>query len=279
MPNTQSLHSTVGIGLRGPHVSPLIERMPAIGWLEIHSENWMSESPLLRERLDTVCAHYPLSLHGVGLSLGSSDGINPEHLHRLKKLVTRVNPVRVSDHLSWGAAGGIHSNDLLPMPLTAEAIAILVANIDQVQQTLGRPILVENISSYYAWEASCMPEWEFVARIIDRAQCGLLLDINNLYVNAHNHGFDALDYLNRVPWQSVQEVHLAGHETHETLLVDTHGCAVQPPVWALFAHSISLMPHSTPILIEWDSALPSLDILLQEAATATQYLEAGRALT
>lgn len=248
----------IGIGLRSPHIQDLLCTQPNIGWVEVHSENWMCDQGPIAERLQEICEKYPLSLHGVGLSLGSADGLNHHHLSKLTKLIERTQPILISEHLSWGSISGKHSNDLLPLPFNQQAIELLVKHIDQVQQVIGRTILIENISSYCSFNESTMPEWEFIQNIVEKANCGLLLDINNVYVNAQNHGFSAQEYLSNIPWAKVAEIHLAGFEEEGTILVDTHGRPIQEPVWDLYIESLRNLPSSARTLIEWDSNLPPL---------------------
>lgn len=269
---TMKIHPDVGLGLRAPHLDELLDTDAGPTWLEVHSENWFAATGPLAERLAAIGEKYDLSLHGVGLSLGSCEPLDNTHLHQLRALIERCNPVLVSEHLSWGAADGKHSNDLLPLPYTLGNVRLLAERIDQVQQFLGRGILVENLSSYCTFAASTMPEWEFIHEIVARAHCGLLLDINNVYVNASNHGFDAADYLGAMPWNHVHEVHLAGYESWNNVLIDTHGAPVQVPVWTLFADFWQRFKPGTRVLIEWDSDLPALSVLRAEAVKASQIM-------
>lgn len=258
----------VGIGLRAPHYAQIAERRPRLGFLEVHSENFFGGGGAELATLERFRALYPLSLHGVGLSLGSCDPIDERHLERLAALVRRFEPALVSEHLSWSSAGGRHANDLLPLPFTEEALDHVVARIQAVQERLGREILVENVSAYVRMEPSAMPEWEFVAEAVRRSGCRLLLDVNNVWVNAANHGFDPRAYLARIDPAAVAEIHLAGFERAEGLLVDTHGAPVADEVWALYGHAIDLI-GPRPTLVEWDCDLPTLDVLLAEARRAS----------
>ena len=267
-----NIHPAVGLGLRSPHVDALLNALAGPTWLEVHSENWFAQSGPLADRLAAIGEKYELSLHGVGLSLGSSDPLDKMHLRRLRALVSRCNPVLVSEHLSWGASQGKHSNDLLPLPYNLDNVRLLAERIDEVQQFLGRRILVENVSSYCTFAASTMPEWMFINEIVERAHCGLLLDINNLYVNARNHGFDSSEYLSAMPWHRVEEVHLAGYEPWNNVLIDTHGAPVQPPVWTLFDIASRRFDPGTRVLIEWDTDLPALSVLREEALKASHIL-------
>lgn len=272
-----TVHPSIGIGLRSPHIDELLGGAAGLSWVEVHSENWLAEAGPIAERLAEIRARFDLSLHGVGLSLGSADGLDMSHLHRLKRLVERCRPILVSEHLGWGAIGGRHSNDLLPLPYTPVSVRLLAERIDAVQQFLGRAILVENLSSYCTFAESTLPEWVFVREVVERADCGLLLDLNNVYVNACNHGFDADAYLAAMPWERVGEVHLAGYEQWDGVLIDTHGRPVQAPVWALLARYQDRLPADARLLIEWDSELPALAVLLDEAAKAGYLLARGAA--
>lgn len=270
------LSPRVGIGLRAPHIDDLLAQRPSLGWLEVHSENWMTDDGPIAERLAAIRAAYPLSLHGVGLSLGSADGLDHGHLTKLKHLVERTQPILVSEHIGWGAHGGRHSNDLLPLPYNPATLQLLSERIDRVQQTLGRRLLVENLSSYCTFRESTLPEWEFVRALVEQADCGLLLDLNNVYVNAVNHGFDPAVYLDAMPWARVDEVHLAGYDQGDVGLIDTHGRPVQPPVWALYREALPFLPNQARVLIEWDTDLPPLATLIGEAARADRLLEGHR---
>jgi uncharacterized protein (UPF0276 family) len=258
------MRSLAGIGLRAAHYRQFLEDRPRIGWLEVHSENYFGAGGFDLHVLDHVRRDYPLSLHGVGLSLGSADGLREQHLTKLQNLVARIEPLLVSEHLCWGAHGGRHFNDLLPMPYTEEALALMVARVDHVQTALGRSILVENVSSYLQYRDSAMPELEFVAELARRSGCGILFDVNNLHVNAVNHGFDAVAALAALPAHCVQEIHLAGHTRTGDCLIDDHGSRVTDEVWSLYeAARARLGPVRT--LIEWDTNIPGLDVLLDEA--------------
>lgn len=263
------LNRRMGIGLRAPHISELLESRPELGWVEVHSENWMSDEGPIAERMRDIRAAYPVSLHGVGMSLGSADGLDNLHLQKLARLVDRCQPILISEHLSWGRFAGEHSNDLLPLPYNEAAIQVLVTHIDEVQQCLGRRILVENVSTYCRFDSATMPEWDFVAAVVERADCGLLLDLNNVYVNACNHGFRPQDYISGLPLSRVEEVHLAGFEDDGGVLIDTHSRCVQAPVWDLYRHTLPSLPSNARTLIEWDSDLPPLATLLGQADKAS----------
>ena len=266
------LPARAGIGLRAPHYREILETMPSVGWMEVHSENYFGAGGQPLHYLEAMRAHYPISLHGVGMSLGSADGIDRQHLRRLKHLIERIEPAVVSEHLCWGAIAGGHLNDLLPLPCTEEALAVICAHVKEVQDFLGRQILVENVSSYLQFSDSCMAEWDFVAGVAERSGCGLLLDVNNIYVSAVNHGFDPLRYLRAMPPAAVKEIHLAGYEQGEFCLIDTHGKPVSDEVWVLYRHALARF-GAVSTLIEWDTDLPQLDVLLGEAATADRFLE------
>lgn len=257
----------VGIGLRAPHFAELLERRPALGFLEVHSENFFAAGGPALATLERFRAAYPLSLHGVGLSLGTAGPLDPRHLARLDALVRRFEPALVSEHLSWSAFGGQHANDLLPLPYTEEALAQACAHVSEVQERLGRAILVENVSSYLEFPGATIPEWEFVAEVARRSGCGVLLDVNNVWVNASNHGFDARRYLEAIEPSSVGEIHLAGFEDADGVLIDTHGAPVSDAVWDLHARAVKRFGPK-PTLVEWDTDVPTLDVLLGEAAKA-----------
>lgn len=268
------LSSCAGIGLRAPHVEEVLARRPGIGWLEIHPENYFCGG-LHARRLSRIRELYSVSFHGVGLSLGSAHEVNRDHLAQLKSLVDRHDPIRVSDHASWSASGNAHLNDLLPLPYNEESLDALCRNLAIVQDTLGRQILIENPSTYVTFQHSTLHEATFMAEAVARTGCGILLDVNNIYVQAHNHGLDAHDYLARLPEEAVQEIHLAGHIVEPfgeaTLCVDTHSRPVSDAVWALYEATLKhLGPVAT--LIEWDKDLPELDILLAEADKAETFM-------
>ncbi len=277
MPASPELLAAVGIGLRSPHVARVRTEHPAIGWLEVHSENYFIDGGPALAALDAIRPEYPISLHGVGMSLGSAGPLDSAHLARLKRLVRRVEPVLVSEHLCWSHADGRHLNDLLPLPFTEEALGVVCERIEQVQAALARPILVENISAYLRFADDAMAEWEFVAAVANRTGCKLLFDVNNVYVNAVNHGFDPLAFVATMPGDAVAEIHLAGFDASGPCLIDNHGARVAPPVWDLYRATIERFGPK-PTLIEWDTDLPALEVLLEEAAMARQILEARDAV-
>ncbi|MBI3512725.1 MAG: DUF692 domain-containing protein [Proteobacteria bacterium] len=259
-----------GIGLRAPHYAAVLADRPAVGWLEIHPENVLIGGSALAT-VEALRADYPISLHAVGLSLGSADGIDRRHLRRLGALVARLEPVLVSDHLSWSTMGGAFLNDLLPLPLTEESLALVSRHVDHVQEALRRPLLVENPSSYLAFTQSTLSEPEFLAALVARTGCRLLCDVNNVQVSAHNLGFDPVAYLKALPRDAVAEIHLAGHSRNRAdgaeVLIDDHGSPVADPVWSLYRRALARFGH-VPTLIEWDSNIPELPVLCAEAAKA-----------
>ena len=274
--HTGLVPARAGIGLRAAHYQDVLEQRPATGWFEVHSENYFGGGGKPLHYLEKIRADYPMSLHGVGLSLGSTDPLNFGHLAQLKKLVHRVEPGFVSEHLSWSSVDWRYFNDLLPLPYTVESLLHVSERIAQVQDYLDRQILVENISSYLQYEESTLPEAEFLAELARRSGCGILLDINNIYVSACNHGFDAEAYLANIPRERVQEMHLAGFTrklfADGEILIDTHNRPVAPDVWRLYASAVRRFGR-VPTLIEWDSDLPALEVLLEEANKADTILE------
>lgn len=258
-----------GIGLRWCHYQQLIQELPDIAWLEVHSENFFAEGGISLHILEQVREHYPMSFHGVGLSLGSANGLDKQHLAKLKILIDRFNPSLVSEHISWSEVDGVFLNDLLPIPYTQESLNIMCNNIDHAQNYLGRQILVENPSTYIDFTTSDMSECEFVNKIIEKSGCGLLLDVNNVYVGANNHGFDAYEYINNIKINAAQEIHLAGHTEKEIdgkiLLIDSHSAHVKDEVWQLYHHTMKKAGRDIPTLVEWDSDIPALDVLIAES--------------
>jgi uncharacterized protein len=265
-----------GIGLRAPHYHEVIHTRPAVGWLEVHSENYFGEGGKPLHYLEQAREVYPLSLHGVGLSLGSTDELNQEHLKKLKRLIERFQPGLVSEHLCWSSVKQHYLNDLLPLPYTEEALFHVAERITRTQEYLGRQILIENLSSYLQYTHSTMPEWEFLAETAFRTGCGILLDVNNIYVSSVNHRFDPREYLQAVPMEPVQEIHLAGHSMNRypegEVLIDTHNARVSEPVWSLYREALRRF-ESVPTLIEWDTDLPPLSVLLDEAQRADREVQ------
>ena len=267
MMSSDALPVAAGVGLRMPHERHVLTERPPVPWLEVHSENYFADGGPALAALERIRSHYPLSLHGVGLSLGSTDPLSRTHLDKLARLIARVEPALVSEHLCWSGIGGRHFNDLLPLPFTEEALAHICARIDETQHWLGQEIAVENVSAYVAFDDSTLPEWEFVAEAVRRTGCKLLLDVNNVYVNAVNHGFDAERYLAAMPDEAIAEIHLAGFEATDACLIDTHGARVAPDVWTLYRKTIARI-GPRPTLIEWDIDIPEFAVLEAEAATA-----------
>ncbi len=275
-----AIPARAGIGLRQPHIDQVLLEAPDVGWLEIHSENYLAPGGPRLRALELVRRDYPLSCHGVGLSLGSAEGLDRDHLARLKALFDRIEPGLISEHVSWSVAEGVYLNDLLPLPYTEEALAILCRNIDHAQSVFGRQMLIENPSSYVAFAHSEMPEWEFMAEAARRTGCALLLDVNNIHVSAHNHAFDADAYVAALPLDRVEEVHVAGHFVRtfldvrgeaRTILIDDHGAQVDQAVWDLFTRVLARL-GPVPTLMEWDTNVPDLPVLLAEAAIADRLL-------
>jgi uncharacterized protein (UPF0276 family) len=266
----------VGMGLRCKHYAEVANSRPQIGWLEVHSENFFAQGGQPLSYLKKIGNNYPISFHGVGLSLGSATGIPQNHLRKLKNLITIFSPCLVSEHLSWSAAGGMQLPDLLPLPYTEESLTILTDRINQVQNTLNRQILIENISTYLQFKHSVIPEYEFINALAQRTQCGVLLDINNLYVNSRNHGWQTDIYLNSIGKKYIKELHLGGHIEKKiadsSILIDTHNQPVSMPVWGLYSQALHRF-GPLPTLIEWDQDIPALNILLAEVEKARQLME------
>ena len=243
-----------------------------MGWFEIHPENYMGAGGLPHYFLSAIREHYPISMHGVGLSLGSADGINQAHLAALAKVVKRHTPAQVSEHLAWSRAGDTFLNDLLPLPYTEEFLTLVARNIDQTQEALGQRILLENPSLYLNFDNHTLAETQFLGELVKKTGCGLLLDINNVYVSTHNQHRDPKTYIDHYPLAAIGEIHLAGHAHNrigkETVLIDDHGSAISDPVWDLFAYTLEKMSGPAPVLIEWDTDIPTLEVLLAEAEKA-----------
>ena len=266
-----------GIGLRAPHVAEIVATRPAVAWLEAHPENYMGGGPAVRQ-LDRVRETYPVALHGVGLSLGSADGIDRRHLARLKILVERIEPILVSEHLSWSRTGGAYLNHLLPLPFTEETLEVLCRHVDETQRALGRAILVENPSAYLRFHHSPIPEPEFLGELARRTGCGLLCDLNNVWVTCRNLGLDPDAWVDALSPAAVGEIHLAGHAVNEaderTILIDDHGSRVGPEVWRLHARAVARF-GPVPTLVEWDTDIPALAVLLAEARQAACVMESA----
>jgi uncharacterized protein (UPF0276 family) len=256
-----------GVGLRPPHYKLVVETHPKVDWFEVISENFMVEGGRALEVLQAVRENYPIAMHGVSMSLGSTDPLNRGYLRQIRELARRFEPAWISDHLCWTGVGGRNLHDLLPLPYTEEAIRHVVARIRQVQEGLERPILIENVSSYMAFADSTMPEWEFISTIAEEADCGILLDINNIFVSAFNHRFDAHDYIDAIPVERVVQYHLAGHSDHGTYLLDTHDHPIRDEVWALYERAARRFGEVAAI-VEWDDNIPEFAVLAEASERA-----------
>ena len=263
----------IGVGLRTDHYGYILREQPGVDWFEVLSENYMETGGRPLWLLDKVCERYPVALHGVSMSIGSTDPLNLDHLRRLKELARRTKAHWVSDHLCWTGVLGRNTHDLLPMPYTEEALAHTTARVKQIQEYLERPLIVENPSSYVAFAASSMSEWEFLSRLCADADCGLLLDVNNVYVSSFNHSFDPNVYIDAIPADRVVQYHLAGHTNKGTHIIDTHSDHAVPEVWELYARSVK-RTGLVATLYEWDDQIPEFDVLLAEASKAKAYREA-----
>jgi uncharacterized protein (UPF0276 family) len=262
----------VGIGLRIPHYRHILEKKPVVDWFEIISENYMVDGGRPLEVLDRILEQYKVVQHGVSMYFGSADRLDREHLKRLKALVRRTNTPWLSDHLCWGSVDGRYTHDLLPMPYTWEAVQVTAAKIRQVRDFVEVPIVVENVSSYAEFHASEMTEWEFLTEVVELADCGILLDVNNIYVSSQNHSFDPMSYVDFVPAARVAQIHIAGHSRFEKYILDTHDHPVLDPVWRLYQRAIERC-GPTATLLEWDDNIPSFDEVHAEALKAKRYLD------
>lgn len=265
-----------GVGLRFRHHREVLDERPRAAWFEVHIENYLGGGSAPR-CLDAIRRDYPVSLHGTGLSLGSAEALDAAHLARVRDAVERFEPGLVSEHLSWSVVGGAYLADLLPLPMTEEALEAVCRHVEQVQSFLRRRILVENPSTYLQFRHSTVPEWEFLALVAKRTGCGILCDVNNIYVSAKNHGWDAVQYLAALPPSAIGEIHLAGHTVRElgdgrTLRIDDHGSRVAAEVWALYADALARF-GPLPTLVEWDTGVPPMSVLLEEAAHAAALIE------
>jgi uncharacterized protein (UPF0276 family) len=256
-----------GLGLRSAHISRVLSERPPIPWFEVLADNHTAPGGLIPRQLAAVRANYPITFHCVGMSLGGTDPLDDEYLHTVKGLIHTYEPLQVSDHLCFSSHASHHHHDLLPLPYTEEALRQVSERIQRVQDLLGVRLLVENVSSYMSYRHSTLTEPEFLAALTDMADCDLLFDVNNAYVNEVNHGAPARDFLVHLPPGSIREIHLAGYEDKGDYLIDTHNNRVSDSVWMLFSDVIQQLPD-VPVLIEWDNDIPSLDILLDEAARA-----------
>jgi len=268
-----------GIGLRFQHHQAVLDVGPDVAWMEVHTENYMGGGTPLRF-LDAIRRDYPISLHGVGLSLGSAEGLDAAHLERIRRVAERIEPALMSEHIAWSIADGTYLADLLPLPMTEEALAVVCRHVDQVQNHMKRRILVENPSTYLRFRHSTIPEWEFMTAVAERTGCGILCDVNNIYVSAHNHGWDASIYLAALPPAAIGEIHLAGHAVRlladgSTVRIDDHGSRVIDDVWTLYREALDRF-GPVPTLIEWDTNVPRLEVLLGEAGHAGALLKTAK---
>lgn len=270
-----TIPALAGIGLRFPHHQAVVAQRPRVAWFEVHSENYLGGGAAIRD-LETIRRDYPVSLHGVGLSLGGADGLDVAHLGRIVRLAERIEPGLVSEHLSWSVSAGHYLGDLLPLPLTEEALDVVCNNVDHFQEAMGCRILLENPSNYLQYRHSTIPESEFLGMVAQRTGCGILCDVNNIFVNAANHGWDADAYLAALPPGDVKELHLAGHAEKSlsngaVILIDDHGSQVDAAVWQLFGEAVQRF-GPLPTLIEWDTNIPPLQALLEQANRAAAIL-------
>ncbi|QNI36108.1 MNIO family bufferin maturase [Edaphobacter albus] len=261
----------VGIGLRVPHYRHILEKKPVVDWFEIISENYMVDAGRPLSVLDSILEQYRVVQHGVSMYFGSAEPLSREHLRRIKALVRRTKTPWLSDHLCWGSVDGTYTHDLLPMPYTFEAARVTAEKIRQAQDFLEVPIAVENVSSYAEFHVSEMTEWEFLNEVVEQADCGILLDVNNIYVSSQNHGFDPRTYVESIPAHRVAQIHIAGHSKFEKYILDTHDHPVLDPVWSLYARAIERC-GPTATLLEWDDHIPSFDEVHTEALKANRYL-------
>jgi uncharacterized protein (UPF0276 family) len=264
-----------GIGLRFQHHQAVLDTPPDVAWMEVHTENYMGGGSPVRY-LDAIRRNVPISLHGVGLSLGTAEGLDQAHLERIRQVAERVEPGLMSEHIAWSVIGDAYLADLLPLPMTEETLDIVCRHVDQTQSYLKRRILVENPSTYVTFRHSAIPEWEFMTAVAQRTGCGILCDVNNIYVSAENHGWDASAYLAALPSAAIGEIHIAGHAVRElpdgnTLRIDDHGSRVISEVWSLYHEALARF-GAVPTLIEWDNNIPPLETLLQEARHADRLI-------
>ena len=261
----------LGVGLRSPHFGHILKHWPAVEWFEIISENFMDSHGRPRFVLDRIAEQYPVVMHGVSLSIGSTDPLNFDYLKKLKTLADRISPVWISDHVCWTGIAGLNTHDLLPLPLTEETLNHIVGRIRIVQDFLERPLVLENPSTYLEFAASTIDEWDFLAQMAVDADCGLLLDVNNVYVCSRNHGWDPVNYIQSIPAERIVQFHLAGHQDHGTHVIDTHDSAVVEQVWKLYA---TAHQHTGGVstLLEWDANIPPFADLLNEVAKARNFM-------
>lgn len=261
----------LGVGLRSVHFGHILEHKPDVDWFEVISENFIDSGGRPRYVLEQIAERYPVVMHGVSLSIGSTDQLNFEYLAKLKRLALEVNARWISDHLCWTGVLGLNSHDLLPLPLTEESLQHVVQRVRTVQDFLERPLVLENPSSYVTFASSTMPEWEFLSRLADETDCGLLLDVNNVYVSSVNHDFDAWEYIQNLPHRRIVQMHLAGHTNCRTHLLDTHDGHVVDPVWDLYREAHRLT-GGVASLLEWDAKIPPFPVVHAEVLKARQYM-------
>lgn len=265
-----------GVSLKADHYDVVLAEQPGLGWFEVHAENYMGAGGPAHHYLESIRDEYPLSIHGVGLSIGSHEPLDVSHLGKLKTLIDRYQPEMFSEHLAWSSHGGVFLGDLLPLPYTAETVSLVVDHIDQVQNALGRPMLLENPSTYVVFHHSTLAETDFLREVAARSGCGLLLDVNNVYVSATNHDYSGVDYIDAFPLELVGEIHLGGHapdrdDEGRELLIDAHDRAVDQRVWALYEHTV-VRAGPRPTLIEWDTEVPEWPVLFEQARAADRIL-------
>jgi uncharacterized protein (UPF0276 family) len=263
----------IGLGLRTVHYSTIVEARPAVDWFEIISDNYLRTAGRPLDFLEAIAAEYPIVMHGVSLSVGSTDPLDRDYLRELKALRDRVGALWVSDHLCWTGVAGRNAHDLLPLPYTEESLAHVTERVKAVQDFLGAPLVLENPSTYVEFAGASMREWEFLGRLAEDADCGLLLDVNNVYVSAKNHGFDPMTYLEAVPFERVVQFHVAGHTDHGTHVIDSHIGPVLDPVWRLLATAYARAEGAS-VLLEWDAEIPSFEVTHAEALRAREFIAA-----
>lgn len=270
--NKKQTPTGVGVGLRACHYAHIEAEQPSVPWFEVLSDNYLNQCGPSLYHLEKICETYPVTLHGVGMSLGSTDPLNQTYLNKIKNLSKRINPLLISDHLCWTSLGGHYFHELLPLPFTDEAVMHVVERIQQVQDCLGQRIMIENVSSYLHYSQSIFTEWEFLQTIADLSDCLILLDINNIYVSAFNNNFDPDNYINGLKTNRVAQFHLAGYSDRETYLLDSHSAPVHHPVWNLFEKAITKF-GSLPTIIEWDNHIPNFQRLHKEAQHAQSLMD------
>jgi uncharacterized protein len=268
----------IGIGLRTPHYQHIFNKKPVVDWFEIISENFMVGGGRALANLDQILERYRVVQHGVSMYFGSAEPLNRDHLRRLKALIKRTRTPWLSDHLCWGSVDGTYSHDLLPMPYTFEAAEVTARKVREARDFLEVPIAVENVSSYAEFHMSEMTEWEFLNEVVEQADCGILLDVNNIYVSSRNHEFDPYEYLNDIPAERVAQIHIAGHSKFRKYILDTHDHPVIDPVWKMYEHAIRRI-GPTATLLEWDDRIPSFEEVHAEALKAEKYLHAPALVT